>query len=197
VQRLTNNPALDFSPTLSPDGTTIVFASLRTGTSHLWSMNSDGTNPVQLTTGSTQYTPENAPRFSPDGTKILFNSPRTGTSQLFLMPAAGDTATQLTHEANGAFDGSWSSDGTSIFYIDGRDHGTIHKIVMADSVVSSYVTGGSDVGQPDCDNALCLVVVGRTTAAGDIFAYKGANDASSVKIVGTSGNERQPALLVP
>ena len=102
VQRLTNNPARDFSPSLSPDGLTVVFASLRTGTSRLWTMDADGTNPVQLFTGSTQYTPETAPRFSPDGTQILFNSPRTGTSQLFLMPVLNDSitvATQLTHEA--------------------------------------------------------------------------------------------------
>jgi Tol biopolymer transport system component len=197
VLRLTNNPALDFAPTLSPDGSTVVFASLRTGTSRLWSMASDGTSPVQLVTGSTQYTPETNPRFSPDGARILFSSPRTGTSQLFLMPAAGDTATQLTHEANGAFDGSWSSDGASIFYVDGRDHSVIHKITLADGTVTSFVTGGTDVGQPACNPTLCLVVSGRTSGAGDILAYTGANDTAAVKVVGTSGNERQPAFLVP
>jgi WD40 repeat protein len=197
LKRLTNDPALDFAPSLSPDGATIVFGSLRTGTSRLWSMNSDGTNPVELTTGSTQYTPETAPRFSPDGTQILFNSPRTGTSQLFLMPAAGDTATQLTHEASGAFDGSWNTDGTSVFYVDGSDHSVIHKLLLADSTVSSYVTGGTDEGQPACNPTLCLVVVGRTTSAGDIYSYTGANDPKPVKLVSTSGNERQPALLVP
>ena len=197
LKRLTNDPALDFAPTLRPDGTTIVFASLRTGTSRLWSMNSDGSNPVELTTGSTEYTPETAPRFSPDGTRLLFNSPRTGTSQLFLIAASGDTATQLTHEANGAFDGSWSSDGTTVFYVDGSDHTVIHALTLADNEVSSYVTGGTDVGQPACNSTLCLVVVGRTTAAGDIYSYTGANDASPVILVNTSGNERQPALLVP
>jgi Tol biopolymer transport system component len=196
VLRLTNNPARDFSPTLSPDGATVVFASLRSGTSRLWSMNSDGTNPVQLITGSTQYTPETAPRFSPDGTQILFNSPRSGTSQLFLMSAAGDTAKQLTHEANGAFDGSWSSDGANVFYVDGSDHTVIHKLTLADSTVTSFVTGGTDVGQPACNASLCLVVSGRTSGAGDIYSYT-ATDSLPFKVVGTTGNERQPALLVP
>jgi WD40-like Beta Propeller Repeat len=200
VQRLTNNTALDFSPSLSPDGLRVLFASLRTGTSRLWSMDADGSNPVQLFTGSSAYTPETAPRFSPDGTQILFNSPRTGTSQLFLMPVVNDSttvATQLTHEANGAFDGSWSSDGLSVFYVDGRDHSVIHQITPLGGTVSSYVTGGTDVGQPACGTTACLVVSGRTSGAGDIFLYTGAGDTAAVKLAGTTGNERQPAFLVP
>ena len=106
LQRLTNNPAVDIEPSLSPDGTTIVFVSLRTSTSRLWTMAADGSSPTELETGSDEFTPESAPRFSPDGTQILFDSPRTGVSQLYLMPAAGGTPVQLTHEANGAFSGA-------------------------------------------------------------------------------------------
>jgi hypothetical protein len=48
----------------------VVFASSRTGTSHIFSMKSDGSEPHQLTKGNlTDWNP----RFSPDGTKILFS----------------------------------------------------------------------------------------------------------------------------
>ena len=42
------------------------------------------------------------------------------------MPANGGPSTQVTHEANGAFDGSWSPDGSSIFFVVGVDLTKIH-----------------------------------------------------------------------
>lgn len=195
IQRLTNNPAADIQPSLSPDGATIVFVSLRTSTSRLWTMGADGSNPTELSTGSDEFTPESHPRFSPDGSKLLFNSPRTGVSQLYIMPSAGGTAVQLTHETNGAFSGSWSTDGASVFYIDGHDRTTIHKIDVTSGTVSNYVTGGTDVGDPECTSKQCLVVSGATAGTGDIFVYTGAGDMHPLKVVGTAGNERQPAFL--
>jgi dipeptidyl aminopeptidase/acylaminoacyl peptidase len=197
LQRLTTSGALDFQPSPSPDGSQVAFASLRSGTSRLWIMDSDGSNPTAMTTGSQDYTPESAPRFSPDGAKILFNSARTGTSQLFVMPAAGGDGTQLTHELNGAFDGSWSADGASVLYVDGQNRTVIHELQVQGGAVSDYVTDGTDVGEQACTTALCLVVSGRTSAAGDIYAYVGPNDQNPTLLVGTSANERQPALLVP
>lgn len=197
IVRLTNNPALDFKPSLKPDGTTIAFASLRSGTSRIWMMNADGTNPTAIATGSDQYTPETAPRFSPDGTQLLFNSPRSGTSQLWIMPAAGGTAVQLTHELNGAFDGSWSADGASVFYVSGLDHADVHQIVVSSGAVANYVTGGTDVSQPACNADVCLVVSGAGSSAGDILAYVGTGSTSPVPVVHSAANERQPAILHP
>jgi Tol biopolymer transport system component len=50
LRRLTNAPGIDFNPAWSPDGTQIVFRSDRTGFTHIWKMNADGTNQTQLTT---------------------------------------------------------------------------------------------------------------------------------------------------
>lgn len=197
ILRLTNNPSADIQPALSPDGATIVFVSLRTSTSRLWTMAADGSNPTELATGSDEFTPESHPRFSPNGTQLLFNSPRTGVSQLYIMPVAGGTAVQLTHETNGAFSGSWGADGASVFYVDGHDRTTIHKIDVAGGTVTDYVTGGTDVGEPVCTSTQCLVVSGVTAGTGDIFVYTGAGDTNPLKVVGTSGNERQPAFLGP
>ena len=48
--RLTNRPAQsDTSPTFSPDGTKIAFVSASGGTSDIWVMGSDGSNPVDVT----------------------------------------------------------------------------------------------------------------------------------------------------
>ena len=52
--RLTNNPAADTAPAWSPDGTKILFTSLRDDgtTPALYVMNANGSNPTRLTTGS-------------------------------------------------------------------------------------------------------------------------------------------------
>ena len=46
---LTSDPALDYDPAFSPDGTRIAFTSTRSGNSDIWVMNIDGTNPTQVT----------------------------------------------------------------------------------------------------------------------------------------------------
>ena len=61
----------DLAPEWSPDGTRIVFASNRSGTMHLWTMNADGSNKAQLIPVSVQGA-ERAPAWSPDGTRIAF-----------------------------------------------------------------------------------------------------------------------------
>ncbi|MFN2590377.1 MAG: TolB family protein [Actinomycetota bacterium] len=50
LRRLTNEPGIDFNPAWSPDGTEIVFRSDRTGFTHIWKMDADGTDETQLTT---------------------------------------------------------------------------------------------------------------------------------------------------
>jgi Tol biopolymer transport system component len=50
MRRLTNAAGIDFNPAWSPDGTQIVFRSDRTGFTHIWKMNADGSNQTQLTT---------------------------------------------------------------------------------------------------------------------------------------------------
>jgi Tol biopolymer transport system component len=194
--RLTNSDGADVEPSLSPDGATVVFTSIRSGTSRLWTMNADGSSPVMLVTGSATDLPESSARFSPDGTQILFSSPRTNTTQIWVMPAAGGAATQVTHEANGAFDGSWSPDSKSIYYVDGVDRTKIHNVVLSTGAVTDYVTGGADVGEAACTASACLVVSGATTANGDILAYVGANSSPTV-ILQTDKNEFEPAILQP
>ena len=194
--RLTDNPGPDYQPSLSPTGTKVVFSSLRSGTSRIWIMNADGSNPTELATGSAENLPESNARFSPEGGQILFSSPRTNTTQIWVMPAAGGAATQVTHEANGAFDGSWSPDGQSIFYVDGVDRTKIHKIVVATGAESDYITGGDDVGDAACTSHACIVVTGATGTIKNIVAYVGAN-TDPISLLQTDKNEYEPAILKP
>lgn len=56
-------------PAVSPDGRYIVCMSNRTGKNHIWRMDSDGNNPIQLTDGSGEQNPS----FSPDGKWVYYN----------------------------------------------------------------------------------------------------------------------------
>lgn len=194
--RLTNSPGTDHQPSLSPDGGTIVFTSVRSGTPRIWSMNADGSLPTPVATGADSTVPESAPRFSPGGGRILFSSPRTNTTQIWIIPTSGGAATQVTHEANGAFFGSWSPDGKSIYYVDGVDRTKIHKVDVASGTVTDYVSGGTDVGDQSCTSAACLVVVNQSSANSDIYAYIGPGDTAPIAILNTSASEFQPSVVI-
>lgn len=193
--RLTTQSGTDHQPSLSPDGATVVFTSTRTGTPRIWTMSANGSSQAALNTGTTGDIPESEPRFSPTGDRILFSSPRTNTTQLWVMPSAGGTATQVTHEINGAFFGSWSADGNSVFYVDGLDRTRIHTVNVATGDVTDYVTGGTDVGDVACTAALCLVVTNATGVNRDILAYVGANDSTPLSLLTAAASESQPAIL--
>jgi len=96
---------------------------------------------------------------------------------------------------NGAFYGSWSPDGNSIYYVDGIDRTRIHNVVIATGVVSDYVTGGTDVGDAACTSAICLVVINATGLNREIYAYQGAGDASPLQLLTGSAADFDPAII--
>ena len=71
TRRITDNPRYDAEGTLSPDGTTIVFTSLREGDLDIYTMSVDGTNLKRLTR-TLGY--DGGPFFSPDGKQIVYRS---------------------------------------------------------------------------------------------------------------------------
>jgi WD40 repeat protein len=195
--RLTNDSHTDNQPSLSPDGGTVVFTSTRSGNARIWTMGADGSNQTALNTGSDADIPESAPRYSPGGGRILFSSPRTNTTQIWIVPAGGGTATQVTHDVNGAFFGSWSPDGGSIFYVDGADRTKIHKVDVSTGDVTDYVTDGTDVGDAACTASVCMVVTNATSSNRDILAYVGPGDMAPTPVLNSSANEYEPAILHP
>jgi len=195
LQRLTNNGALDVQPSLSPDASSILFVRFQNGVSRLWEMRGDGSDPGELSTGSDPHTPESMPRISPDGRTILFNSSRTGTSQLWKMPVAGGAAVQLTHEMNGAFDGSWGMDGSTIFFVAGLDYHTIHEMNVLGGTETSYAVGAGNVSEPECGADFCLAVASADHSNGDIVAFLGESDPTPLSLLNSFASEREPAIL--
>jgi len=110
--RLTNNPAEDREPFLSPDGTKIVFASNRDGSFEIYSMNIDGSNQTRLTSNANN---DYAPKWSPDGARIAFTSDRDGGTEIYSMNVDGSNQTRLTND-NSNSSSSWSPDSSKIAF---------------------------------------------------------------------------------
>ena len=109
-------------PQLSPDARQVVFAmetvdwkaNRRVG--HLYRINVDGTDQVQLTFGERG---ETSPRWSPDGTQVAFLARRDGDehNQIYLLHSGGGEARRLTTHAAAPASIAWTPDGTRLLFV--------------------------------------------------------------------------------
>lgn len=133
VQRVTNYDVYTAEGILSPDGSTIVFTSLKDGDLEIYTMNADGTD-VRRLTNTPGY--DGGPWWSPDGTKIVYRAhhPRDTTElrqyqellaqglirpskvELWVMDADGSNQQQITALGGANFGPSWSRDGSKIIF---------------------------------------------------------------------------------
>jgi Tol biopolymer transport system component/imidazolonepropionase-like amidohydrolase len=119
AERLTSGRAFDHQPRYSPDGTTIVFVSDRSGKDNLWLVNADGSGPRPLTTLDDSF--PTAPAWMPDGNYVVakrhVRSTRSiggGEIWLFHVPSGAAAKlkdrTSFTSDQNEPFpsrDGRW------------------------------------------------------------------------------------------
>ena len=99
--RLTDNAEEERGPAWSPDGNRIVYACRKSSFFSICAMDADGSNQVQLTTGSGL-----TPTWSPDGERIVFHWPAP-RNQLFVMNADGTGMTQITNSLGGNLIANW------------------------------------------------------------------------------------------
>ena len=107
--RLTTNAFQEVDPSLSPDGSKVVFSSKESGTFELWRREADGTSRVALTSNGAV---NRHPVWSPDGHNIAWSV----GGALWIMRADGDSARQLRPTVAGEAD--WVDDSTLV-YADG------------------------------------------------------------------------------
>lgn len=93
VTRLTNSPAIDTSPTYSPDAKRVVFNSDRGGSQQIYVMNSDGTSIKRISFGDGRYA---TPVWSPRGDLIAFTKIRKGRFSIGVMRPDGSGERILT-----------------------------------------------------------------------------------------------------
>ena len=132
VRRLTDTPGYDAEATLSPDGTRIVFTSVRDGDLDLYSMALDGSDVKRLT-----HTPgyDGGAFFSPDGKRIVYRAHHPEGEELasfrrllgegrvhptrleiWVMGADGGNARQITDNGAANFAPYFHPDGKRILF---------------------------------------------------------------------------------
>ncbi len=133
LQRLTHNGVYTTEATLSPDGQTILFTSLKDGDLDIYAMNTDGTN-VRRLTNTEGY--DGGAFFSPDGTRIVYrayHSPdsaemaqykellekrmvRPNKMEIWVMNADGSGQRQVTNLGGANFAPFFTPDGERIIF---------------------------------------------------------------------------------
>jgi Tol biopolymer transport system component len=83
-------------PDWSPDGNQITYASTRSGSLQIWTMNADGSNMDQVTHG---LTAANFSRFSPDGSRLVFEAVKDGGIAIHVINVTGSQDSDLTGNA--------------------------------------------------------------------------------------------------
>lgn len=126
-QRLTENPAEDYSPAWSPDGKRLAFVSTRDGNAEVYVMNADGTGQTRLTNNTAS---DLRPAWSPDGTRIAFVTNRDGNDEIYTMGPDGLNQTNLTHSQGDDSSFSFSPDGSLIVFSSRRDDDQFQLYVM-------------------------------------------------------------------
>ena len=108
IVQLTDFQGRETSPSLSPDGTWVVYSRSVEGNFDLFVQRVEGGQPMNLTHGSPAD--DTQPAYSPDGQQIAFRSERDGGG-IFIMGATGESVRRLT---DFGFNPSWSPDGKEI-----------------------------------------------------------------------------------
>ena len=146
-QRLTNTPGYDAEATVSPNGKTIVWTSMRDGDLDIYAMDLDGTHPRRLTQ---EIGYDGGAFFSPDSKRIVYraqhpsnqeeldqykallaqNLVEPGRLEIFIMNADGSNKQQVTN--NGA------SNFSPFFHPDG------HRVIFASNVETRNASGRPD-----------------------------------------------------
>jgi len=109
IKQLTVNAGTNWGNEISPDNRYIVFDSDRTGNLHIWRMDIDGGNPVQLTNGGGEKFAE----ISPDGKWIVYTAFQDWT--LWKVSIAGGESVKIADAY--ARQSSISPDGKWIVYL--------------------------------------------------------------------------------
>ncbi len=93
IVQLTNNPAIDTSPSYAPDGSRITFNSDRGGSQQIYVMDADGSKVRRVSFGDGRYA---TPVWSPRGDLIAFTKMRRGRFYIGVMGTDGGGERLLT-----------------------------------------------------------------------------------------------------
>jgi serine/threonine protein kinase/tricorn protease-like protein len=118
---ITDQPGVEYFPSLSSDGRYIVYAGQENGQFDIFRQEVGTRERVNLTPGI--EADDTQPSFSPNGAFVAFRSERPSGRGIYIVPASGGEPRLL---ADAGYHPSWSNDGSEIVVSDfGRDEPTV------------------------------------------------------------------------
>lgn len=108
VTRITNNPAIDSQPALSPDKRGIVYTSNQDGNNEIYLTSVDLAVPINLTNNPAD---DQLPTWSSDGKWIAFTSNRDGNQEIYIMRSDGTELRNLTNDSANDSAPAWFAPG--------------------------------------------------------------------------------------
>ena len=134
---LTNDLYQNFSPAISPDGTQVVYTSLRDNQYDLYigdllpernTVTLANVRPLLFDRGD-----ESHPAWSPDGKQIAFQTNRNGNFDIYTINTDGTNLTQITADRAPELGPQWSPDGQSIVYARQEYQNNVYRIWVMDA----------------------------------------------------------------
>jgi len=133
--RATDQEGLERWPSLSPDGSRVVYEFRGGSDSDIYSQRVGGFNAMNLTPNSRAN--ETSPALSPDGELIAFQSDRAGGG-IYIMGATGESPRRLTEFG---FDPAWSPDGSKIVFATEGIFSPLSRLTSSELWVVEVETG--------------------------------------------------------
>jgi len=113
----------------SPDGSSLLYVSTRTGAGDIWVAPVDGSPSRQLTN---DVRADDRPYWSPDGRWVAFRSERGLQTDLWVVPAAGGPAERITDDVLREDLNGWRPGTAQVAYTTGRTLATLWEHSLAD-----------------------------------------------------------------
>jgi Tol biopolymer transport system component len=132
--RVTRQTGQVQTPSVSPDGTELVYLSDSGGHGNLWIAQTDGTNMRQITHERDPAVSIGVPAWAPEGGQIVFIMTHAGSPEQWLIAPDGSGLRQLLSRGTWAY---WSGDGRWLYTMSMRDR--------TFCVVKTPVDGGQTV----------------------------------------------------
>jgi TolB protein len=176
--------AQNFDPSPSPDGKRLVFISVISGKEQLFTMNVDGSKPMQLTRDEADH---EDPAWSPDGTRIAFVLIAGGHNSIAVMRIDGSDVQVLTPKEQNTIHPNWSSDSARIIYCTNDDleppkknTAQIYSVEVATKKITPIITDGINTygsWSPDMRQIVFRKIIGDENS--EVFLAN--NDGSNLR----------------